>query len=46
MSLLNITAYKFVHLTKEELLNLKVELKENALHLGIKGSILLGEEGI
>lgn len=46
MSLLNITAYKFVRLSPEELLDLKVELKENAKLLGIRGTILLSEEGI
>lgn len=46
MSLLNITAYKFVQIKPDELLDLKIELKENAKLLGIRGTILLSEEGI
>jgi UPF0176 protein len=46
MSFLNITAYKFVSLASEELPNLKIELKANGELLGVRGTILLSEEGI
>jgi UPF0176 protein len=44
MKILNISAYKFVHL--ENLPELKYELLHTCKSLGLKGTILLGQEGI
>ena len=44
MKIINLAAYKFIHLT--ELLTLQKTLKEECLSIGIKGTILISEEGI
>lgn len=44
--ILNIAAYKFVTLGREELSYLRTALKETALALELKGTVLLSTEGI
>ena len=44
--IINISAYKFVDLALERLPVLRAELREAAQALGLKGTILLAEEGI
>lgn len=46
MSIVNISAYKFVTLTESSLSKLRVELHEKALQCDLKGTILLSTEGI
>ncbi len=44
LQVINIAGYKFVRLT--DLASLKVKIKDKCLALGLKGTILLSEEGI
>ena len=44
MNVLNLSGYKFITLT--ELPALKDTIHQNCVALGIKGTVLLGEEGI
>lgn len=46
MNILNIAAYKFIQLSKPSLPPLQNQLKNKAIELGIKGTILLSTEGI
>ncbi len=46
MSILNISAYKFVNFSQTELLTLKQKLKDKGTALNLKGTILLSTEGI
>lgn len=46
MSFINTSAYKFVHLPVDHLPILRVQMKEKAKSLELKGTILLSEEGI
>jgi UPF0176 protein len=46
MNILNISAYKFVNIPKEDLIDLKMSLKNKGTALDLKGTILLSTEGI
>ncbi len=46
MSFVNISNYKFVSIPEAELPELRAYLKEEALKLGLKGTVLLSTEGI
>lgn len=46
MEFINISAYKFVHLSEAEFPILRRQLKEKAKMLQLKGTILLSQEGI
>ena len=46
VNIVNIAAYKFVSLLREELPKLKIQLKEKALQCDLKGTVLLSTEGI
>ncbi|MCH9644890.1 MAG: sulfurtransferase [Gammaproteobacteria bacterium] len=46
VTIINISAYKFVHLAEERLPELKSELLEKAKSFNMKGTILLSTEGI
>jgi UPF0176 protein len=46
LSIVNISGYKFVTIASEKLPQLRIELKEKAVACGLKGTILLGTEGI
>lgn len=46
LSVINITAYRFVQLSKPILPKLQISLKSKAKELGLKGTVLLSVEGI
>jgi UPF0176 protein len=46
LSILNISAYRFVHLSADFIFQTQIILKKESLRLGIKGTILLSTEGI
>ncbi len=46
LSIINISAYRFIRLSDSFLLELKSKLKKETQILGLKGTILLSEEGI
>ena len=46
LSIINISAYRFVRLPHNLLTELQIKLKEETRRLGLKGTILLSEEGI
>ncbi len=46
LSVLNISAYRFIRLSKNFLSELQIKLKKETQHLGLKGTILLSQEGI
>ena len=46
LSIINISAYRFVHLVADVLPILQVKLKSKTKQLGLKGTILLSSEGI
>lgn len=46
LSIINISAYRFVQLSDSILLELQISLKSKAKELGLKGTILLSVEGI
>ncbi|BBB14550.1 rhodanese-related sulfurtransferase [Candidatus Rickettsiella viridis] len=46
LSIINISAYRFVRLSHDLLAELQIKLKKETQQLGLKGTILLSEEGI
>lgn len=46
MKIVNVSAYRFVNLAPEETIAMRFDLKEKAVALGLKGTILLSTEGI
>jgi|ERR1043165_124260 UPF0176 protein len=46
LSIINISAYRFVQLSSDILLKLQISLKAKAKELGLKGTVLLSVEGI
>lgn len=46
LPIVNISGYKFVTIASEKLPQLRIDLKEKAVECGLKGTILLGTEGI